>query len=56
MACPGSFPSSHGESHPDPMLGRDLDPDKPGCTMSGQVDETDPTFLHLFFWNWVRDF
>ena len=28
MACPDRFPFSHGEKHPDPKPGLDLDPDK----------------------------
>ena len=55
MACPGSFPSSRGENHPDHRSGRDLDPDKLGCTTSYWGDETGPTFLHTFFWNLVAN-
>ena len=44
-ASPGSFLSCCGENHPDPKLGLDLDPDKPGCTMSCEGDETDPPFF-----------
>ena len=48
MACSGSFPSSRGEKHPDPKSGQDLDPDKPGCTMSCRGNEIDPNFHSLF--------
>ena len=48
MACCGSFPSCHEENNPDPKSGRDLDPDKPGCTTFCRRDVTDPTFSHTF--------
>ena len=51
--CPGSLPSSHGEKHPDPKSGRDLDPDKLGCTTSCRGDETDPNVLHTLKKNFV---
>ena len=51
MACPGSFPSSHG----DPKLCWEVDPDKPGCTTSCLGGETDKKFLHSFFWIFVPD-
>ena len=38
MACRGSFPFCHGDNHPDQKSGRDLDPDKPVCTVSCQGD------------------
>ena len=44
MACPGSFPSCHGEES-----GQDLAPDKLGCTTSCQRGETDPNVLSTFF-------
>ena len=44
-ACPGSFPSSHGEKHPNPKLGWDLDLDKLGCTTSCWGDKTDQIFF-----------
>ena len=47
MSCPSTFPSSCGENHPDPKSGRDLDPDKPGCTMSCREDETN-IFLEFY--------
>ena len=50
MACPGSFLSGHGQNHPNPKSGQDLDSDKPRCTMSCRGDETDPKFSHTFFW------
>ena len=50
MACNGSFPSSRGEKHPDPKSGRDLDPDKPGCTITaGEMNQ--PKFFTCFFLN-----
>ena len=55
MACLGSFPSGHGEKHPNPNSGQELDPDKPGCTTSCQGDETDSKFLCAFFWIFIPD-
>ena len=37
------------DNHPDPRSGREVDPDKPQCTMSCQEDVTDPKFLCAFF-------
>ena len=45
MACPDSFPSSHGEKS---KSGQDLAPDKLGCTTTCQGCETDPIFLADF--------
>ena len=36
--------SLRGENHPNPKSGQDLDPDKPGCTMSYYVN----IFVHFF--------
>ena len=53
MACSGSFLSSHGEKHPEPKSGRDLDPDKPRCATACRKDETDQIFSELFFWIFI---
>ena len=45
-----SFLSSHGEKHLNPKSGWEVDPDKPGSTMSCLGGETDPTFRTLVFW------
>ena len=47
-ACAGSFPSSHGEKHPDPKSSQEVDPDKPGCTTSCWRGKTDLYFCVLF--------
>ena len=44
----GSFPSCHGENHPNPMSDWEVDLDMLRCTMSCQGDETNPKFLHVF--------
>ena len=49
-ACAGSFPSSHGEKHPDPKSSQEVDPDKPGCTTSCLRGKTDPYFCVFFFY------
>ena len=49
-----SFLSSHGEKHHNPKSGQEVDPDKPGCTMSCQGGETSPYFC-MFFWIFVPD-
>ena len=49
MACCGSF-SSCEENDPDPMLGRDLDPDKLIWSTSCQKYVTGPAFLRPFLW------
>ena len=41
MACPGSFPSSGGEKHPDPKSSWEVDLVKPGCTTSCHEDKTE---------------
>ena len=33
MICLGSFLSIHGEKHPDPKSGLEVNLDKPGCSM-----------------------
>ena len=48
ITCPGNFPSSHGEKHPNPKSGQEVVPDKPGCIASCWGGETDPNFLHFF--------
>ena len=48
MACHSSFLFCRGENHPNPKSGWNIDPDKPGCTMSCQGDLTDPIFLCAF--------
>ena len=50
MAFTGRVSSCHGENHPDPKSCQEVDPEKPGCTTSCQGDETDPTYMHVFFW------
>ena len=58
MACPGSFPSSLGEKHPNPTTGREVDLDMLGCMTSCRKGETDPNFQifrMLFFWILVPD-
>ena len=47
-ACPGSFPSCHGENHPDPKSGREVHLDKPGLLCP--VGE-----ICAFFWSLVPD-
>ena len=49
MVCPRSFQPSYGEKYPNPKSGQEVDPDKLGCTMSCQEDETNPKFLCAFF-------
>ena len=49
MACHGSFPSCHEENDPNPKSGRDLDPEKPVCTVSCWGDVSNPAFLRVFF-------
>ena len=49
MDCHDKFPSGHGEKHPDPKSGRDLDQDKPGYTTSCWGGETSPDYLCAFF-------
>ena len=49
MACPGSCPSSHGKRHPDPKSGWEIEPDKLGCIIPCQGDETNPKVLRIFF-------
>ena len=50
MACPGSFPSSRGEKHPDPMSLWEADPGKNWDSLH-PVMEINPIriFLHVFF-------
>ena len=48
MACPGSFPSSCVEKHPNPKSGQKVDPDTPGCAMYCRGDETHPIFWCFF--------
>ena len=44
MAFCSHFLCSYRENHPSSKSGRDLDPDRLGCTMSCRGDVTDPTF------------
>ena len=50
MACPGSYPSCHGENDSNPKSGQHLDPDKLGCVMACQRYVTNPAFLHTSLW------
>ena len=47
--CPGSFPSSDGEKHPDHKSHMDIERDKLGCTTSCQDMKLTQIF-HNFFW------